>query len=157
IMNGGKIIQVGTPGQVYEYPETRFTADFIGSVNLLDDVKIISRTAGLMRVKSMQLKSEFDIIATSWAAIGNNISLAIRPEKLFISEKKTNNTIAEATVVARSYQGNFTFYDLKLSSGYYLRTSEQNPTRLKGDDYAHDIGTKLFVWTQPENFIALKS
>lgn len=156
VMNKGKIVQVGTPGQIYEYPETRFTADFIGSVNLLDNVKVESKSTNLAVVSSPQLASEFEIIAPKWLQPGNHISLAVRPEKLFISTQKEKNTVAMATVMGFSYQGNFTLYHLKCKNNFIIRTSEQNPTRLKGDDYAHSVGTKLYLWSKPENFIALK-
>ncbi|MGI9461463.1 MAG: ABC transporter ATP-binding protein [Alphaproteobacteria bacterium] len=156
VMNKGKIVQIGTPGQIYEYPETRFTADFIGSVNLFDHAvvkKISGKTARLM---SKQLAGEVDIVAPKWLKVGQTISLAIRPEKLFISQNKTTGSISNGKVIGASYQGNFTLYQLKLKSGFIVRTSEQNPTRLKGDDYAHKIGTNLSIHAKPENFIALQ-
>ncbi len=156
IMNNGKIMQIGTPGQIYEYPETRFTADFIGSVNLFDDAKVIKKSASLATLSCKQLGQDVDIAAPAWLTVGQTVSLAIRPEKLFISEKKDANTVCEGKVIGFSYQGNFTFYHVKCKSGFIIRTSEQNPTRLKGDDYAHAIGTTLYICAKPESFIALK-
>jgi len=77
VMSQGRIEQVGTPSQIYSYPETEFVAKFVGQINLLP-VDIINPPEGLVKIGQQALKTSR---AVNFAD-GQAMRLAIRPEEL---------------------------------------------------------------------------
>lgn len=77
VMNAGKVEQIGTPSQIYNYPETEFVARFVGQINLLD-VDMINPKEGLVRLGSNILQIGQTPIQTN----GHKLRLAIRPEEV---------------------------------------------------------------------------
>ena len=88
VMNHGAIVQVGTPRQIYEFPATRFVADFIGSVNLFDGTAHRGR-AGL-RARAVRRSCPRAVLRRSRhhrcdAPAGAPLWVAVRPEKISLS------------------------------------------------------------------------
>ena len=80
IMNEGRVGQLGTPGEMYEYPTSRFVADFLGDVNVLE-ARVVEAGRDQVRVHSAQ--AGCDIVADRGGALvaGETVWVAIRPEK----------------------------------------------------------------------------
>ncbi len=115
VMNGGRILQIGTPEEIYERPAARFVADFIGETNLLPATRT---AAGRYR-----LATGIEIDAAGDAA-STEVTLAIRPERVVISNAdagELRGTVAEAV-----YEGIDTTYHLALADGSRLRACVQN-------------------------------
>ncbi len=89
VMNEGNVEQIGTPKEIYEFPATRFVADFIGTSNFLTGVYRNTQN-GLKRIAT----SGADIWVESARELisGEHTTLVIRPEKLMISETKNDST-----------------------------------------------------------------
>ena len=81
-MDKGRLIQTGTPTEIYEYPHDRFVADFIGSANILDG-KVVSNIDDLVEVSTYLGKFSFKI--NSNISKGSSIYVGLRPEKISIS------------------------------------------------------------------------
>lgn len=105
VMNRGKIVQIGSPRDIYERPATTFVADFIGSTNFVSG-SLRERKDGHLLIETkmglLSVKSAID------APVGKRISLAIRPENLYLSNKpieEIGKNRFEAMVAAKSFLG----------------------------------------------------
>ena len=131
VMNKGRLLQVGEPREIYEYPETRFVADFIGTINTFEGrvssvdeqhIQVNCETAGgdLMAFNEHELKS------------GDKVCIAVRPEKIFISRDPPENSEdirIRGTVDDLGYLGNLSLYRVRLESGKVILVSQQNRQR----------------------------
>jgi spermidine/putrescine transport system ATP-binding protein len=81
VMNTGKVLQVGTPEEIYERPHTRFVADFIGETNFLDGT-LVSKNGTYADVQLPSGATVSAVLDDPAKAINSAVTLAIRPEKL---------------------------------------------------------------------------
>jgi putrescine transport system ATP-binding protein len=155
VMDHGRLMQVAPPAEVYESPNSRWVADFIGTVNLFegrvgDHGNIVEGTAlGRLRVGA---KIDVEPHATVW--------VAVRPEKIRLSQRQTgpgeapapDNSIA-ATVVDIGYLGDLSVYKLRSETGASLQAAMANTGSLA----ARGIGWNDNVWASfaPEAAIVL--
>jgi putrescine transport system ATP-binding protein len=135
VMNAGRFEQTGTPGEVYEFPENRFIADFVGNINLLE-ARVIGLDGDRMRLHCEQTASELEVLSTgnpgASAAAGDTRWVAVRPEKIFISKDappEPDRTVLKGTVLDLGYFGNLSVYRVELASGQVLQVSGQNRER----------------------------
>ncbi len=139
VMNAGKVRQVATPAQLYEYPNSRFVADFIGKINLIE--ASCSRVGeGLVKVNVPAL-GEFELHGQATG----KVALAVRPEKIFVSEKKPEGAdlvVTRGKVGEVAYYGSFSnvFFDIGVGApiladiGNVSRDIEEF-TFKKGEEY----------------------
>jgi putrescine transport system ATP-binding protein len=137
VMNEGRLEQVGTPGEVYEYPANRFVADFVGNVNLLQAV-VAEAGDGVLTLDCPDLggrvSARTDLLAgaAQQAAPGEPRWLALRPEKILISKERPDDggrTVLRGVVHDLGYFGNLSVYRVELSTGRILQVSAQNRVR----------------------------
>ena len=130
VMNAGGIVQTGTPTEIYEYPDSRFVADFIGSVNLFEG-RIVEDEADHVLIESEEAGCPLYIDHGVSAAPGARVWVAVRPEKLEISREapeSAHNRI-EATVEEIAYMGGLSLYHLRAETGKRLRVTQPNRVR----------------------------
>lgn len=138
VMNSGRIIQVGEPAAIYEYPGSRFVADFIGSVNLFEGNVTFDETDHI-RIGSPDLGSEIYVGHGVSCTLGQPVCFAIRPEKLRLSRTRPDLENAfEALVEDVAYMGNLSIYRLKLASGRVVKATKSNLTRQDEDQISWD-------------------
>jgi putrescine transport system ATP-binding protein len=138
VMSEGRIMQVGAPSEIYETPATRYVADFIGNVNLMDG----SLTTDFPDHVVITCADCTHYVGHGITGVeGMSVSVAMRPEKLRLSRERPQGTDGDnpawaaghnqvrGTVKDMSYFGSFTVYHLKLASGQVLRVSESNTER----------------------------
>ncbi len=82
VMNQGKIEQVGTPFEIYNFPQTHFVASFVGTLNILP-AKVVDPAQGVIRVAGQTVHTERPLQGTQ---VGEAVSLALRPELIVIDE-----------------------------------------------------------------------
>jgi len=130
VMNAGEIIQTGTPTQIYEYPNSRFVADFIGSVNLFDG-RVIEDAADHLRVESAEAGCMLYIDHGVTTTADARVWVAVRPEKIEISREKPTQqeNCAKAVVDEIAYLGGISIYHVTLESGKKLRITRPNRER----------------------------
>ena len=130
LMDEGKMVQVATPSQIYEAPNSIYTADFIGDVNII---------SGTAKPESRQISIVWDaehapIIAPSDASFGadDTIHFAIRPEKVGISAEKptASENSYQGKILDIAYLGNISTYHVELPSGHIIRAQTANTQRL---------------------------
>ncbi|MCL1037018.1 polyamine ABC transporter ATP-binding protein [Shewanella corallii] len=135
IMSEGWVIQTGTPMDIYEAPNSRMVAEFIGSVNLFEG-EIVEDKADHAIIQSATLSQQFCI----GHGIATNIEdkhcwLAVRPEKTIISRNKPEQEYnwAAGTVHDIAYLGGISVYYIKLENGQIVQCSMTN--RERGADH----------------------
>ena len=102
VMNRGEIVQVGTPREIYEFPATRFVADFIGSVNLFEG-RLIEDERDHARVHCEQLPAPVLVDHGLSAPPEAQLWVAIRPEKFVLQrESRAGRTIGRAASSGKS-------------------------------------------------------
>ena len=134
VMNQGKIVQIGEPEEVYEYPSTRFVADFIGSVNMFEG-RVIEDDDDFVRIQSDEAGCEIFVAHGVSCSPNQKLWFAIRPEKLEITKKKQKSSIniIEGVVEDIAYLGNLSTYRIRIDSGKILRLTRTNRTRAEED------------------------
>jgi len=153
VMSEGRVLQVGTPHEVYEYPNCRFVADFIGNVNMLggslhskDEQSCVVQTAlGAVQVGHSVAAAE-----------GMPVSLAIRPEKIRISTQKPEGQLPNcftARVMEIAYLGDVNTYIVQTDAGVRVKITDINTT------HQSEIGITwndaVYFWWQPQAGVAL--
>jgi putrescine transport system ATP-binding protein len=134
VMNHGEIVQVGTPTEIYEYPGSRFVADFIGSVNLFEG-RLIEDEPDYVRVKSDELGGTFHVGHGVSAAPDATVWVALRPEKIHIAHERPEggpDNQVQGTVAEIAYRGDQSVYLVKLASGRQVRVTQPNIVRQGG-------------------------
>ena len=126
VMEQGRIVQVDPPMEMYERPNSRYVADFLGDINL-----IAAKTTGSAKGKvNLETNSgqKLDVVSSEDFAPDRNVWFATRPEKLNISRKKPAKTTNafEGEVWDIAYLGGVTVYKVKLDSGEFVKASVLN-------------------------------
>ena len=133
VMDRGALAQVGTPGEVYEYPNSRFTAEFLGAANILEGV-VAATGPGGARIASSEC--EMDIVSDAPAPkpAGSRVFVALRPERLAIALAPAGAAHGNNRLVGRvrdiAYFGDFFMYHIELEGGRRLRVSQPNLRRI---------------------------
>jgi putrescine transport system ATP-binding protein len=132
VMNEGRVAQLGTPGEMYEYPASRFVADFLGDVNVVE-ARVVEAGRDLVRVHSEA--AGCDILADRSPGVvpGATVWVAIRPEKFGLA--KTPPADGSVNCMAGEvwdigYLGDVSIYHVRLPSGAIVRCTQANRQRL---------------------------
>jgi putrescine transport system ATP-binding protein len=130
LMNHGEIVQVGTPTEIYEYPISRFVAEFIGSVNMFEG-RLVEDEPSYVRIEASDLDQLVYVDHGVSSAPGATVWAAIRPEKMQMSREKPEGTDnwTVATVRDIAYMGDLSIYLLRLPSGKIVRVTQPNVER----------------------------
>ncbi len=130
LMNHGEIVQTGTPSEMYEYPTSRFVAEFIGSVNTFEG-KLSEDEPSYVRIECADLEAPIYVNHGVSSAPGATVWAAIRPEKINISREKPGDADnwAVGTVRDIAYMGDVSIYLVRLESGKIVRVTQPNVYR----------------------------
>jgi ABC-type Fe3+/spermidine/putrescine transport system ATPase subunit len=112
VMHQGRLVQVGTPAEVYEQPRTRFVAEFLGAANVL---RIAVRDGRPMLCCG-------SVVETRTPVPPDAAWLAVRPERVVIGEANTPNRVT-GVVVQRSYAGESLTHVVRLTDGTVVRAT----------------------------------
>ena len=128
VMSEGRFLQVGAPSDIYETPATRFVADFIGNVNLMEGTLTVDQPDHVViTCADCSHYVGHGITGTE----GMPVTVALRPEKIKLDSDKPagEQNQVSGTVKDMSYFGSYTVYHLALASGQVLKVSESNTER----------------------------
>lgn len=153
IMDAGRILQVGSPDEVYEQPNSRFTAGFIGSVNLLEGTIDEDETDHITIVCP-------EVDATVYVGhgvsgySGQEVALALRPEKIRISrdEPPQAHNKVRGRIEDIAYFGSHSVYHVELASGRRLLVNAANDRRWASE--AFTWGDEVWLsWGENEGVV----
>ena len=129
VMDRGRIVQVGTPAQVYETPATRFVADFIGSANLFEG-RVLAAHPDHLAVRCEELECEMRIPSGPAAPAGATVWIALRPEKIALERRHASDSAEVSGVVEEiGYRGDASTYLVQIRSGKRVRIVRPNAVR----------------------------
>ncbi len=130
VMNDGVIAQTGTPTEIYEFPNSRFVADFIGSVNVFEG-RIVEDEADHVRIESQEAGCDLYVDHGVSARSGAQVWVAVRPEKISIASERPgqNENCAAGVVDEIAYMGGLSIYHVILDSGKKVRVTQPNLLR----------------------------
>ncbi|MFC0142190.1 putrescine ABC transporter ATP-binding subunit PotG [Erwinia mallotivora] len=132
IMNRGKFVQIGEPEEIYEHPTTRYSAEFIGSVNLFEGLLRERQSDGLI-VDSPGLIHPLKVDSDASVTEGVPVHVALRPEKVMLCEAipadGCNFAVGEVAHIA--YLGDLSIYHVRLHSGQMISAQLQNGHRFR--------------------------
>ncbi len=130
VMDKGNIIQVGPPSEVYEFPNSHFSAEFIGMVNLFDGV-IIEDASDHEIIETPDLDSKIYIDHGITGTVGMAVSVAVRPEKIMISREQPEGPYnwAEGIIEDIVYLGGLSTYYVRLTNGKLVSATQVNLNR----------------------------
>jgi putrescine transport system ATP-binding protein len=137
VMNHGRIVQVGTPAQIYESPGTRFIADFIGSVNLFAG-QVLGEAAELRRIRCGELGCVIKVDRQLPAARDATVWAAVRPEKISMTREPPDGltavnpdteNVTRGRVRGIAYLGDASVYLVARDSGREVRVTLPNSMR----------------------------
>jgi putrescine transport system ATP-binding protein len=134
VMDHGEIVQAGTPSEIYEFPSSKFVADFVGSVNIFEG-KLIEDEPEYVRIGSAELGATIYVSHGISAAPEATVWAAIRPEKVFMSTAPPagtghgNDNLIRGVVQDIAYLGDLSIYLVKLPSGKVVRVTQPNTSR----------------------------
>jgi putrescine transport system ATP-binding protein len=140
VMNLGEIVQVGTPKDIYEYPNSKFVAEFIGNVNMFEG-RMIEDLPDRVRIESPELGGTIFVDHGVSSAPDVMLWAAVRPEKINISIDKPDqqDNVAHGVVKEVAYMGDMSVYLVQLDSGKVIRITQPNAYRHADD---------LITWDQ---------
>jgi len=144
VMNRGEIVQVGTPREIYEFPSTRFVADFIGSVNLFAG-RLTEDEPDHVRVSCGELPAPVFIDHGMSAPPAADCWVAIRPEKIDLTRTapaQTDNW-AHGVIINIAYLGDMSVYLVRLAGGREVRITQTNRTRKPEEQFKWDESVYL--------------
>jgi putrescine transport system ATP-binding protein len=130
VMDHGRLMQVATAPELYEQPNSRWVADFVGDVNLIEG-RVVEAGANATVIESMQV-GRVRAGAASGAKAGDTVWIALRPEKVRLALEQhaaTENGVS-GTVRDIAYLGDLSIYKVALDNGFVMETAIANLTRM---------------------------
>ena len=130
VMNHGEIVQAGTPSEIYEFPGSKFVADFVGSVNIFEG-KLIEDEPEHVRIASDELGATIYVSHGISAPPEAIVWAAIRPEKIFMSTAQPEgaDNVVRGAVQDIAYLEDLSIYLVKLATGKVVRVTQPNTSR----------------------------
>ncbi|MGN6085967.1 ABC transporter ATP-binding protein [Trinickia sp.] len=118
VMSEGEIVQLGTPHEVYEYPNSRFSAEFIGSTNLFDG-HVVEDEPDHVFVETAELPCRLYVNHGITGPLGMPVTISVRPERIALTRKPPEGAYnwGRGTVANIAYVGGYSLYHVKLDSG----------------------------------------
>jgi putrescine transport system ATP-binding protein len=160
VMDRGRLEQVAAPRQLYEAPNSRWIAEFVGDINMIDG-QVESRDAHRLTITTRDAGTI--VAAEPRQPLGKTtVCVAIRPEKVKLSRRGPVSDAASAIPMNRlegvvtevNYLGGVTTYRVKLDTGATLRASMANTARLDMD--AYNASQRVTAWFTPDDCVVLE-
>lgn len=155
IMEEGRIRQIGVPHDIYEYPQTRFVAEFIGSINLFEGV-VVEEENDYVMIESKELESNLYLTHAGSHPIGSHVCVAIRPEKVIVTTKEPKDpstNCVKGVVKEIAYLGDMSIYYVQIPSGKIIQSARPNLLRLSERDVKWD--DEVYLLWKADNGILL--
>ncbi|MBN3846453.1 polyamine ABC transporter ATP-binding protein [Paraburkholderia sp. Ac-20342] len=118
VMSEGQIVQLGTPHEVYEYPNSRFSAEFIGSTNLFDG-HTVEDEADHVFIETPDLPCQLHVNHGITGPLGMPVTISVRPERIALTRKPPEgaHNWGKGVVTNIAYMGGYSLYHVKLEGG----------------------------------------
>jgi putrescine transport system ATP-binding protein len=144
VMDAGRIVQIGTPKDIYEYPNCKFVAEFIGNINVFQG-QMTEDEPDHVRITSPEMEGTIYVNHGVSAASDAVVWAAIRPEKvqLSVDPPQQLDNFTRGVVKEIAYMGDMSIYLVQLSTGKMMRVTQPNAYR-HADDITWDQQVYLY-------------
>ena len=134
VMDRGELVQVATPSEIYEAPNSKFVADFIGDVNLIE-AKVLEKADNGTRMQAVVGDFAIDTEQITAASVGDTVWYAIRPEKVRIAQGQPEGSVTNqigGIVWDIAYLGDVSIFHAKVGEDDHdiLRATKANISRM---------------------------
>jgi len=157
VMNQGRVLQVAQPSDLYEYPKSRFVADFIGKMNLFDGQVAGVKDRGIVIRIDAVAEQIGDLVLPYKGSAQGTVGIAIRPEKVRLDQEEPPEQPIrlQARVVEVVYYGNESHVFLESDTGVKISVNMKNISRNTHAGIIKD--DVLWVSWRPEDTLVLTS
>ncbi|HEY8052858.1 MAG TPA: ABC transporter ATP-binding protein [Steroidobacteraceae bacterium] len=157
VMDRGQVVQVGTPAQIYEFPCSRFVADFVGTTNLFEGT-VSACEPGLITVDCAEAGGNLLVDDAGHFTVGQRVWVALRPEKVRLGKQPVSAVRINqlrGTVWELGYLGNRSTYRIRTATGKLVTVFAQNERRTS--EAAIDWSDEVFVSWSADAAVLLQS
>jgi putative spermidine/putrescine transport system ATP-binding protein len=123
VMNAGLMEQVGTPFEIYNFPQTQFVANFVGSLNTAS-AEIADPALGFLSLDGVQLITASDIKSRKK---GDAIRISIRPERLSFADTHKKDNVLDSTIENITFLGSVVRIQVKIGNAKFNMDTFNNP------------------------------
>jgi putrescine transport system ATP-binding protein len=155
VMDRGRIVQIGTPSEIYEQPATRYVAEFIGDANLIE-AKVTGRDEKAVLLQGDSVTVPLRVSADVDVTPGATVTILLRPEKVKVTLRRPADAaenIVHGVVSGIAYLGDFSIYRVTLENGFVFKAARPNTTRVNDQPITWD--DKVFLSWTPEAGVLL--
>jgi ABC-type Fe3+/spermidine/putrescine transport system ATPase subunit len=137
VMDAGRVLQIGTPIELYEQPASLFVADFVGTNNLVPG-RVLEVADGVVRLQTPAGTLQGQGVGA--LAAGGRAVAAIRPENLALADGRADlDVVVRARVVLSQYFGNVIRYEVEAGEGVVLQVDLHDPKRHRPLPPGHEV------------------
>ena len=156
-MDRGKVLQVGMPSEIYEFPRSRFVADFVGTTNLFEGT-VTGGEPGMVTVQCAETACDLMIDDLGRFSPGQRVWVALRPEKIRLSKEPPAGgrvNLLRGVVWELGYLGNRSTYRIRMASGKLVTVQAQNERRTS--EWSIDWSDEVYMSWQADAAVILQS
>jgi putrescine transport system ATP-binding protein len=156
IMQEGRIVQLGTPTEIYEFPHSRYVADFIGAINLFEG-HLVEEEPDHVLIQSEEADAPLYINHGVSVPIGSQVWVAVRPEKMMIRREPPADlrNCVRGIVSEIGYLGDVSIFYIKLHTGKVITVTTPNLVRITEQRVTWD--DEVFITWRPSSGVVLVS
>ena len=149
VMNEGRIVQIGSPRDIYERPVNRFVADFVGTTNFVNAVVVAANGDGRCRVGTPL--GELNVQCADQAMKNDAVVISVRPEDVELTEQAPPPTAADNVCVgvvdAKAFLGDYLDFQVKI--GDFILLARVHPS------LRTPVGERIYVRMRADKCIAV--
>ncbi|RJP54407.1 MAG: ABC transporter ATP-binding protein [Anaerolineaceae bacterium] len=123
VMNAGKMEQVGTPFQIYNFPETNFVASFVGTLNTAE-AEVVDPARGLISMDGVQFVSADDL---NGRKKGDKVRMSVRPERFNFADDQKKDNLLDCTIENITFLGSVVRIQVKIGKTVFNMDTFNNP------------------------------
>ena len=152
VMERGRILQVGTPHDVYETPANRQVAEFLGAANLFSGT-VAGSANGLLLLRGPGPDTTYAIAHPQPRPVGTIVNFAVRPEKIQLTNQNSEPNVLNGTLLGIGYRGDVSILQIRLNSdGQVVRLQTTNRERVMA---LPSIGSTVGIRWRAEDAVVL--
>jgi putrescine transport system ATP-binding protein len=157
MMDAGRFMQIGTPTEIYEFPESRLIANFIGSANMFEG-RVTENGTDHMVVECKEPECTFYVDHGFAIQEGTRVWAAVRPEKIKISgaaPESTGSNQLKGIIDDIGYLGKLSTYRVRLSNGTIIEITSPNLSRPRDGSLMHDWEDEIYLSWDASSVVVL--
>lgn len=155
VMDQGRMLQVGTPTEIYERPNCRFVADFIGESNFVDGevIEQVGQAAAVRAANGLVMRGYADFAASQ----GQRVTVSVRPEKAYLTTEQPSRDVNVFPVEVQrvAYIGSDTRIVVRLGDEQRFDVWEANDRSTLDRSAYWQPGEKGWLWWPEDNALVL--